>query len=101
MLGWWWWLLQELGTPACFCKAVQENGSAEQTGLVVKWLLGGPWWLQAEKVQLVLRHLGCVTTLLTHRPSYGFFQMDVKKQKDRSSLGPSDLNMHSINEGKK
>lgn len=40
-------------------QAVQEHGSAGQTGLVVEQLLRGLWWLQAEKVQLVLRHLGC------------------------------------------
>lgn len=62
-------------------QAVQEHGSAGQTGLVVERLLRGLWWLQAEKVQLVLRHLGCVMTLLTHRESYGFFQRDVKNIK--------------------
>lgn len=78
VLGWWWWLLQELGLPDCYCKAVQENGSTGQIGLVVE---GGPWWLQAEKVQLVLRHLGCVMTLLTHRASYGFSQGMQKTQR--------------------
>lgn len=80
VLGWWWWLLQELGTPACYCKAAQENGSAGQTALVAEWLLRGPWWLQAEKVQLVPRHLGCVRTLLTHSVIW-IFQMDVKNKK--------------------
>lgn len=39
-------------------------------------------------------------TLLTPGESYGFFQRHVKKQKDRSSFGPSDLNMHPISKGK-
>lgn len=39
MLGCWWWLVQELISPACYCKAVQERGSAGQTGLVLEGLL--------------------------------------------------------------
>ncbi|KAF4799386.1 hypothetical protein TURU_054575 [Turdus rufiventris] len=36
--GWWWWLLQELGSPACYCRAVQENGKMlDKLGL---WLNG-------------------------------------------------------------
>lgn len=41
ILGCWWWLVQQLISPACYCKAVQERGSAGQTGLVLEGLLRG------------------------------------------------------------
>lgn len=81
MLGCCWWLGQELSSPACYCKAVQEHGSAGQTGLVAEDLLRGPQRLLVEKAQLVLRHLRCIMTLLTHGESYGLLQRDVKTKR--------------------
>lgn len=41
VLGCWWWFVQELSSPACYSKAVEERGSTGQTGLVVEELLRG------------------------------------------------------------
>lgn len=37
VLGWWWWLLQELCSPACYCKLFRNMAALDKLGL---WLNG-------------------------------------------------------------
>lgn len=76
------------------CSGKWQN--AGQTGLVAEWLLRGPWWLQAEKVASGM----CYSSSDTQSIIW-IFPKGCKNQKHRSSFGPSDLNMHPINEGEK